>query len=403
MTPVASSPPAPGVQLRAVLVRLHRWAGLATAAFLFVSGITGAIIAFHHELDRALNPGVVTVAENPAPLPPERWIAAVETAHPRARASFLVVPQSPDEAVLVYLAARTDPATKEPFPLEVDQAFVHPTTGEVLGARLRGALRFDRLHLMPFLYDLHWRAHLGEAGRYVIGVVGLVWLFDCFVALPLAWPRRKWRAVKEALTVKWRSTAARVTYDLHRAGSLWTWIVLAVLAFSGVSMNLHVEVFEPLLAAVAPQSHDPTDDLAARQDADAPLAVPLDDARRAAEAALTRAGMQGPLGSVWIQSAKGFWGFGFHTRHDIMREHPGTWIYVSGQTGEVLWVRPPNGATFGDAVHDWQFPLHSGKAFGLAGRIAMSAIGLIVATLSATGVLIWWRKRRARSATARTI
>ncbi|WP_370551375.1 PepSY domain-containing protein [Glaciimonas sp. PAMC28666] len=40
--------------------------------------------------------------------------------------------------------------------------------------------------------------------------------------------------------------------------------------------------------------------------------------------------------------------------------------------------------------------MHSGRIFGLTGRILISIMGVIVAMLSATGLLIWFRKRRAR-------
>lgn len=42
--------------MRPVLVRLHRWLGVATAIFLFVSGVTGALIAWDHAIDAWLNP-----------------------------------------------------------------------------------------------------------------------------------------------------------------------------------------------------------------------------------------------------------------------------------------------------------------------------------------------------------
>ena len=41
---------------RNFLVLAHRWAGLLLAAFLFVSGLTGAVISWDHELDEWLNP-----------------------------------------------------------------------------------------------------------------------------------------------------------------------------------------------------------------------------------------------------------------------------------------------------------------------------------------------------------
>jgi len=42
--------------MRSILVLQHRWFGLAAALFLFIAGLTGAVIAFDHELDAALNP-----------------------------------------------------------------------------------------------------------------------------------------------------------------------------------------------------------------------------------------------------------------------------------------------------------------------------------------------------------
>ena len=42
--------------LRACLVVLHRWFGLAIAVFLTVAGLTGAVISWDHELDAWLNP-----------------------------------------------------------------------------------------------------------------------------------------------------------------------------------------------------------------------------------------------------------------------------------------------------------------------------------------------------------
>lgn len=42
--------------LRASVTLLHRWAGLAIAAFIFFSGVTGAVISWDHELDDLINP-----------------------------------------------------------------------------------------------------------------------------------------------------------------------------------------------------------------------------------------------------------------------------------------------------------------------------------------------------------
>ncbi|MGQ0591136.1 MAG: PepSY domain-containing protein, partial [Gammaproteobacteria bacterium] len=46
---------------RHVWVLLHRYAGLAMTVFLILVGVTGSVLAFYHELDRWLNPELLTV------------------------------------------------------------------------------------------------------------------------------------------------------------------------------------------------------------------------------------------------------------------------------------------------------------------------------------------------------
>ena len=43
--------------MRQLYVLLHRYLGLVIAAFLALAGLTGSLLAFHHELDEWLNPG----------------------------------------------------------------------------------------------------------------------------------------------------------------------------------------------------------------------------------------------------------------------------------------------------------------------------------------------------------
>ncbi len=69
--------------------------------------------------------------------------------------------------------------------------------------------------------------------------------------------------------------------------------------------------------------------------------------------------------------------------------------------GRFLGDRVPWQGTAADIFVQAQFPLHSGRILGLPGRILISLMGLVVAALSVTGVVIWARKRRARLAATR--
>lgn len=380
--------------MRRIAVFLHRYVGLLLAGFLILSGLTGSVIAFADELDRWLNPGVRTVKPAANPQPPEAWVRSVEAAYPNAAVGYVMVPQSPDAAAQLFIGPRPG-ALPETAP-KVNQVFVDPYSAAVLGARDRGGFHLDRLHLVPFLYVFHYTLNLGRWGVWLFGGLGIFWFFDSFVGLYLAWPKRTWEAIRRALTVKWRSRATRVNYDLHRAGGIWTWVVLIVLAFTGVSMNLHAEVFEPLLNAVAPQTPSPGEHAPDRPDPAAPLATSFAQAIAIGDRSLAQRNLTARLGGVSVDHAKGFYYVGYHSAGDIMAEHPGLWITIAAADGSVALFRPSNGATAGDAIHDWQFPLHSGKAFGLTGRILISATGLLVAMLSVTGVVIWWKKRKGR-------
>jgi uncharacterized iron-regulated membrane protein len=48
----------------------------------------------------------------------------------------------------------------------------------------------------------------------------------------------------------------------------------------------------------------------------------------------------------------------------------------------------------GDRLLSWLFPLHSGEALGLAGRVAWTGFGLAPMLPFATGLWLWLRRRR---------
>jgi uncharacterized iron-regulated membrane protein len=78
-------------------------------------------------------------------------------------------------------------------------------------------------------------------------------------------------------------------------------------------------------------------------------------------------------------------------------------LYYDGLDGRLLGDRRPWKGTAADIFVQAQFPLHSGRILGLPGRILISCMGLVVAMLSVTGVIIWWRKRASRAVSARRV
>ena len=141
----------------------------------------------------------------------------------------------------VQFSPRRDPATSAPYNLGFTEFFVDPWNGRELGRRIRGDLSQGSINLMPFIYSLHWTLALSTPGQSVLGIVALIWTLDCFVGFYLTLPRGsgsfrvRW---KYAWQVKWRASAFRVNFDLHRAGRLRVWSLLFIFAWSSVMMNI---------------------------------------------------------------------------------------------------------------------------------------------------------------------
>jgi uncharacterized iron-regulated membrane protein len=378
--------------MRNIAILLHRYAGLLLAGFLILTGLTGSLIAFNEELDRLLNPEFYKVSPSGRVLTPSQLIRKVETAYPDVVVGYVNVPK-PGESAAVYVRPRPAEGSDKKVKLEFGQFYLDPSTGEVIGKR-RSEYRLDRASIMPFIYSFHHTLSMGKTGVFILGIIALIWFFDCFVGMYLAWPRPYWPAIQQAFTVKWRNGFSRLNYDFHRANGLWFWIILLVLAFSSVAMNLTKEVFKPVVSVFSPLSPFVTQTLPKRAvDEKLPLNLSVDQAIERAIGHLAAQGIPATAGAVSINQSKGYYQVRLYTPRNIMKDHAGTRIYVSGDTGEILGSELPNTGTAGDILYDWQFPLHSGRAFGLPGRIIICLTGIAVVVLSITGVIIWWRKQ----------
>jgi hypothetical protein len=87
--------------MRRTAALIHRWAGLAMAGFLLVAGLTGAVLAWYHELDALVNPGL-TQARAPVPgavpLDPLVLRERVQAAYPEAWVRWVDLRREPGQA-----------------------------------------------------------------------------------------------------------------------------------------------------------------------------------------------------------------------------------------------------------------------------------------------------------------
>ena len=388
--------------MRQALVLIHRWFGLAAAAFLFVAGATGAVISWDHELDEWLNPALFHARTEGPAQPVLALVQQVESADPRARVTFTPLTTEPGHTLSVSVQPRLDPATGKPFELGYNQVAVDPATGQVQGRREWGAISLTRENLLPFLYKLHYSMHIPEGwgielGIWFMGLIAIAWVIDCVIALWISFPKLK--AWRRSFEFRWSSGGHRLTFDLHRSGGVWLWLLVLMLAITSVSMNLNTQVMRPVVSMFSPLSPSP---FASRQPAppDKPIEPGIDATRAItiAQAEAQRRGIQAPPGGIFLSTDFGVWGVGFYQGDNSYGDGGlgNPWIYVDSRSGALVGVDQPGTGSAGDIFMQSMFPLHSGRILGVPGRVLISLMGAAVAVLSVTGVLIWMRKRKAR-------
>jgi uncharacterized iron-regulated membrane protein len=385
---------------------LHRWAGLTITLFLVVVGMTGALLPWNEDLTLLARPALSTVSPPSAAASLLDGITLAEKIEDRTGGKVDYIPLRLNPLKVAIISVRP----KNSATLGYDTVWADPYTGAILLKYRDGKLADGPQTIMSFLYSLHSELALGDVGRYTLGVAALIWTLDCFVGLYLTFPIRRthtnpaastartwWARWGAAFRVRWFGGSTKLTFDLHRAGGLWLWPMLLVFAWSSVNFNL-TQVSTPVMRMFG-----------AAESVDLPtLAAPLKDppigprqARVMAEKLLSRIAererfqLEESVGMNYYAENAAY-RFNARSDLDIVSEGGRTIVYFSAVDGHLLKFDRPVSRNGANAFMGWLSMLHLAQVFGLPYRILVSFIGLVIVTLSVTGVLIWMKKRSAR-------
>lgn len=412
--------------MRQVIVIWHRFIGLFIAGFLVISGVTGAVISWDHELDELLNPHLINAQQAGQQKPPIELAAAVEARDPRVQVLHIPLAIEGGHSIDFYVEPKVDPKTGQLLDIDYNQVFVDPVSGAELGRRYWGSVwPLSTENFVSFLYVLHYSLHIPEMwgidrwGVWLMGTIALLWTIDCIGSFFLTLPTKKnrdssrsptvqrqldkgyWQRWKPAWQIKTTGSAYRINFDIHRAFGLWTWLLLFVLAFTAFSLNLYREIFYPVMSMVSqvtPSPYDLRQETNRHKPIEPRFSYPQVLDLAAAEA--RKRNWTTPPGSIGYARNYGIYNVSFYLPGD---DHGAAGVgppelYFDGLTGAYLGDKQPWVGTAADIFVQAQFPIHSGRILGLPGRILISIMGLVVAALSITGVIIWWKKRNARVA-----
>ncbi len=412
------------------------------AGFLIIASLTGTLLAFHKELDDWFNRDLAYIqASEKPPLAIADLHDKVITTYPNYK--FSSMPTSIETGrTAVFLVDRargkkTSATSKATF----QEVYLNPFTGEIIGTRDKEQWQWR--NTMWKVFWLHRDLLLGDIGKWLLGMVSLIWTMNCFIGFYLTLPRRtkalntkKTQAKgnskalikkRASLLKRWlpawkirrKTNTFKLNYDLHHAFGLWLWLMLFAIAWSSVGFNLRA-VYQPVMQAVVgleprgerPRSSGSASQALSAKDTKVASDYKIDKANSIAylstqaEIAAQKNGVsvEQLLGLRWVEENKQ-WQMRFTTNKDVGTHGGASSITVDATTGNVEKVNFGYQSAVGNKTDQWLSALHMGHiAQGpnqqLGHRlyqVFLALIGLVVSVLSVTGVYLWVKGHRSRS------
>lgn len=342
-----------------LLSLLHRWVGAIAGLLLALLGLSGALLVWRDQLTFVPHAGDVPT-HDPAALA-RVADALLRAPHPAERITF------PGEGLGVFQAIFADRGG-----VYVSQA------GEVVA-------RWTSLAQRPelWLFDLHHRLLLGEAGETANGIAALIGLFFVVSGVFLWWRMRRrfrlrlWPA---------RMTSGAIVHQ-HRDLGIVTAPLLAVSLLTGAMMALP-SVNRLLLAPFGSAARARIPDVPVDHGATRPIV----DVAGMLAIAHARFPDAEPRRLQWPRKPG---------KPVVLRlRQPSEWtpngrtaLYFDPATGALVGLNDPAAADTAGSLSEKLYPVHAAKVGGLAWKLAMTAAGLALALLGGLATFGFWRTR----------
>ena len=352
------------MKIRPAFFQIHRYLGLLAAIPLLLLAVTGAVLVFEDNLDRALKPSYCYVHPSGSPATAQQIIDAALAARPGDLVTTFRLPVDPGVAAEVTLKSGL---------IET----IDPYTLRILGSRRRDQILTSKIH------QFHTRLLMGDAGERITTVGALLLIVLSITGIYLWWNRR-------SFGIKWSAPWRRVNYDAHYALGFFGLVPWLVLGATGAAIGLEGTV-RPALYRMTHSQPAVTPPLRSTRTKGASR-ISIDAALASAAAALPGAQTaivilpQNPTG-VYLAYMK------FPEDHTPAgRSH----VALDQYSGRVIWLENSRTAPAGTRLWNINRPIHTGDIFGWPTRILACLLSALLAVQTISGVWMWLPARRAK-------
>lgn len=374
------------MKVRKILNRVHLYSGLVTAIALIVISLTGSVIAFDQELDRLINPNLLTVDQEKGSVSIAKVIENAKSIYPERALAYIYPPSFPGDVYVVRFKSRKPNSEGKSCcsGFNWSEVIVNPYNGNITGYRERNDYEFSKLGFMRFMHGLHDNLLLEDFGKNVVGISAIIWLLTSLIGVYLWWPGLK--KIRMALSIKRNVGSARFVFDIHRSFGMYSLIVMVVIAFSGAYF-IYPGYVRPMLSVFL----DMEKVIRPKSKANEGVAISPDSAVNIAKVHFPNS----ELRTIGLpENSQDSYSITFRQDGEVNRNRGGkTTVWIDQYSGSTLLVRDGKNLASGEVFLAWQMPLHGGSAFGMPGKLIILISGLVSTIMIVTGIMIWLRKR----------
>lgn len=344
--------------MKKIIFNLHLYVGLLTAVFLIVLSLSGSVIAFEGELNRAFHPDLTLVTPGQT-LNWDVFRTRVEQQSPGWKLIRIYFPDAPDRSTYVRLRNTTTH--------RIHHIYVNQYTGQVLGSTEDGSNWIIKVH------DLHVNLMSAKVGNQFVTWATAGLLLLSISGICLWWPRRLFR-------IKFSATGPRFNRELHLAVGFWSSLAMFLFAITGLSLHYQTGKLLDLL--------------------NKPSAAQTMPGHGTSIEGILATGHKALPGTViprLLLSEKPGEPIFLYQRFPEDKTPAGrSFTTLDPKTGAVLSVGSSRDMPVTQiALVQWTREIHTGTLLGRFSQILASLFSLMLTVLAITGPLMWWFKRRA--------
>jgi uncharacterized iron-regulated membrane protein len=353
----------------------HLYLGIIAGGIIAIIALTGSILVFRDEIDKALNPKLFEVLSSQKRLSPDAVYQVFHNAHPKIFVNYIYQPNDIPTSTYIFY----DYGAQK-------QYFVNPFNGNICGKRL-----YDS-GFINVVMRIHTSLLVESYGQYITGIASLILLILTISGLRL-WIPKQWKNLKSVLTVKKGAHWKRQNYDWHNILGFYSAPIVTILSLTGFCITFYLPIVG-LAFLLSGKSPNVASEIYSKQSTYIKGKTPL-----TIDQVLQKSTIVFPqskaTGIALPSDSLGSYRLDFKSPGGN-KEGNREMAVVDQYSGKIL-ITSRQFPNIGNAILSWLMPLHYGTFGGLPTRILALLGGLIPMALFITGFIIWhprWKKQK---------